>query len=370
MGREFKDSDESLGQLAADEQIVPSERQQMLVSMPASNPTDDKKAAGAEQPVTIWNVVAVVVFYIFASISTILLNKSVLSVPGVPSLFFLWCQLIVAVVILQAARLFRLLSLPPTNFAALKQLSGLIAINVIGLTLNTLCLANMDAVLYQVARSLILPMTVSMAPFITGQYPSLKILGACALIFCGFIMGIFGEGRFNGAAAVTGTGILFGVLSSLSTSCHSFIIKGSFGKAQAEYTGTFDLVYYNNLFSAIFLLPILLASELGPIKTFYQTLTVDSAIRSAFLWGTLLSGASGLLINLAGFLQIRVTSPVTHTVSSAARGVLQTVAAHFVLGEEITLARCLGIAITLAGSCLYSVVKMGETQAQYKRIQS
>jgi len=293
----------------------------------------------------------------------------VLKVEGIPSLLFLWGQLVVAVVLLQIARLCKLITLPPATFAAFKQLLGLIAINVVGLTLNTLCLANIDAVLYQVARSMILPMTVALSPFITGAYPSLRVLLACALIFCGFVVGIFGErgGDVAAAAAVSSTGIMFGVLSSLSTSCHSFVIKSSFGKVQSQYAGTFDLVYYNNLFSALILLPILLLAESGSISVFWQRASEDAALRSAFLWGTLLSGASGLLINLAGFLQIKVTSPITHTVSSAARGVLQSLAAHFFLGEAITPARSVGIAVTLVGSCFYSWFKAQESST-YKRV--
>jgi GDP-fucose transporter C1 len=126
------------------------------------------------------------------------------------------------------------------------------------------------------------------------------------------------------------------------------------------------LVFYNNLFSAVLLLPILIF-EKTQIELFVKNAVKDAALRNAFVWGTVLSGASGLLINLAGFLQIKVTSPITHTVSSAARGVLQTIAAHFFLGEAITLPRCIGIGVTLFGSCIYSVFKAQESNT-YKRI--
>lgn len=316
-----------------------------------------------QKTVRTGEVVAVVAFYIFSSITTILLNKSVLNSAGIPSLLFLWCQLVVAVIILQLAKLVGLLRLPSVSVEAFKQLSGLIGINVVGLALNTLCLANIDAVLYQVARSLILPMTVAMSPFVTGAYPSGRVLLACSFIFVGFIIGIFGERHISQASmAVSTTGIIFGVLSSLSTSCHSFIIKGSFGKVQSKYSagGTFDLVYFNNLFSAIILLPILFLVEWKPIQEFIVICQEDGSRLQSFAVGTVLSGASGLLINLAGFLQIKITSPITHTVSSAARGVLQTIAARIFLGEAITVPRCIGISITLAGSCLYSWFKSKE----------
>jgi len=58
-------------------------------------------------------IAAVVVFYILSSITTIILNKSVLKVEGIPSLLFLWGQLVVAVVLLQIARLCKLIPNAP-----------------------------------------------------------------------------------------------------------------------------------------------------------------------------------------------------------------------------------------------------------------
>lgn len=351
------------------------------------DPTDDEESAEAlvipispmakEEEVkerhSLSQVVSVVAFYNFASISTILLNKTVLNSAGIPSLLFLWCQLCLAVLLLHLAQLFGLLQLPRVNLEAFRQLAGLVGINVVGLALNTMCLANIDAILYQVARSLILPMTVAMSPFVTGTRASLKVLLACGLIFSGFIIGIFGETRTSTATssmdriAVSPAGIVFGILSSLSTSCHSFIIKGSYGRVQSKYSAsTFDLVYYNNLFSAILLLPMVALLEWEQVMTFIHLCRQQQGTFQSFILGTALSGASGLLINLAGFLQIKVTSPVTHTVSSAARGVLQSLAARVLLGEDITPSRCAGIGITLAGSCLYSWFKAQENN--YKSI--
>jgi GDP-fucose transporter C1 len=214
--------------------------------------------------------------------------------------------------------------------------------------MNTLCLQNIDAVMYQVARSLILPITVAMSPFMQSQRITFKVFLCCACITAGFIVGVFGESNFT----VSTIGICFGVLSSLTTALHSFIIKSSF--QNVKHNGAFDLVFYNNLFSAIFLAPILVIEV--PALALFVTQNGWPALK-VFLFGTLLAGSTGLLINLAGFLQIKTTSPVTHTVSSAARGVLQTLAARAILGEAITAARCLGIAVTLFGSCMYSYVK-------------
>ena len=57
---------------------------------------------------------------------------------------------------------------------------------------------------------------------------------------------------------------------------------------------------------------------------------------------------------MAGFLQIKVTSPVTHMISSALRGVLQTLVAVACFGDTVSAGNALGIALVLAGSSWYT----------------
>jgi GDP-fucose transporter C1 len=60
---------------------------------------------------------------------------------------------------------------------------------------------------------------------------------------------------------------------------------------------------------------------------------------------------------LAGFLQIKITSPVTHMVSSAIRGVVQTLIAISVLHETVSILRWLGILLTVSGGVIYTWAK-------------
>jgi len=303
---------------------------------------------------TSWlKVVGVVSFYIVASITMIMVNKSVLRQTGLP-ITFLWGQLFIAVLLLRLLSLVNIIALPPVNVGISKAMLPLTVANVVGLTLNTFCLLHIDAVLYQVARSLILPLTVLLTPLILKQRVSLKVALSCGIVFLGFVVGLFGDLLFSqkrAALEVSRLGIIFALLSCLSSALHSFIIKRSF--SSVPNSGAFDLVYYNNLYSSLLLFPFLFI-ELSSL------LKLDWSEWRFFLIGVLVAGASGLLINLAGFLQIKVTSPVTHTVSSAARGVLQSLAAYLLLNELITVSRCAGILITLIGSALYSLAKSQE----------
>jgi len=66
------------------------------------------------------------------------------------------------------------------------------------------------------------------------------------------------------------------------------------------------------------------------------------------------------LICIAGFVSIKITSPITHMVSSAVRGVVQSFVAVLVFGDIITTGRASSIALILGGSIYYTWVKHTE----------
>ena len=99
------------------------------------------------------------------------------------------------------------------------------------------------------------------------------------------------------------------------------------------------------------MLPIVFIAGEGP--EVQKLLFEDAAGWSTFLWGTLLTvsamlklrwqplelgpqGLFGFLICIAGFLSIKVTSPITHMVSSAVRGVVVTILGVWLFQDIIT----------------------------------
>lgn len=292
-------------------------------------------------------VAAVVSFYIVSTISMVLVNKVVLKQAKLP-FTFLWGQLMLASIVLQACQLGGLFKMPSLSPKTLIKLIPLITVNVVGLTLNTLCLYFADAMMYQIARSLVLPITVALTPLMLNDSVSWKVVACCLIITAGFTVGLFGEQSIK----VSALGVVFGLLSSLSTALHSIVIKQAFGKIEEK--SPFDMVYYNNVLSALVLLPTL-AIEARPLME--MVTGKDLSMLKPLLIGTGVAGSLGLLVNFAAFLQIKVTSPLTHVVASASRGVLQSLAAYFLLHEKINVARGIGIGVTLSGSILYSVVK-------------
>ena len=94
-------------------------------------------------------VALTVLFYMTTSISMVMLNKVVLNTVDMP-IFFLWWQLVVAVLFLHAFSLFGLIKLPFIKMDKAVQLLPLVLVNAVGLSANTYCLQFVDASLFQV----------------------------------------------------------------------------------------------------------------------------------------------------------------------------------------------------------------------------
>lgn len=95
-----------------------------------------------------------------------------------------------------------------------------------------------------------------------------------------------------------------------------------------------DLVYYNNLLSAALLSPLVFLS--GESDTVMRMIGEGGAPWRTFMLGAIITGVFGFLICIAGFLSIKVTSPTTHMISSAVRGVIQTFLGKWCFGDVIT----------------------------------
>jgi GDP-fucose transporter C1 len=148
---------------------------------------------------------------------------------------------------------------------------------------NNLCLKYIDASFYQVARGLVLPLTVGLSWTVLGSHPSLRILLACAVVSSGFCVGIF-------LAGPSIYGMMFGFASSFTTALHAVVIKRSLDVVKGN---TIELAWYSNTVSAIAMIPIfVLAGEIPQIRELFfgagsiqQSSEAMSALNT-FLYGS------------------------------------------------------------------------------------
>jgi len=287
-------------------------------------------------------------------------NKWVLNKTSIP-LFFLFTQLVIAVVLFAGLHVAGFLfKIPerPLDSTLLKGLAPMVFMNVINLNLNNFTLKYVDASFYQVARGLVLPFTVIMSSFLLHSRPSLMIIVAIGIVTLGFLLGVVLDLAPGGISTTTPIGIICGVLSSITTALQAVVIKRSLDVVKGN---AMDLAWYNNLFSSVIMIPcIVLAGEMPDVtQLFFRG---DSEVLTAFLWGSAITGVFGFLICIAGFLSIKITSPITHMVSSAVRGVVQSLIAVWVFGDIITSGRAGSISLILTGSIFYTWLKHKEQQ--------
>ena len=165
----------------------------------------------------------------------------------------------------------------------------------------------------QIARGLVLPLTIAVSSIHTHSVPSRRVLLATGVVTLGFILGVAPHtfANIQWRSAPSGLSIFYGVLSSLFIAVHAVLIKVSLPHA---HNSTIQLAYWQNLGSVIFLAPfILIQGEYGLV---FELINRRDWNGGVFVWGSIITGVFGFLLCVAGLLSIKVTSPITHMFSS------------------------------------------------------
>jgi GDP-fucose transporter C1 len=312
-------------------------------------------------------VAGVVSFYMFAALTMVFVNKAVLnSTPDLP-LFFLLLQMLIAVALLHvsAAVWNNSIKIPAWNMDIARKLVPVVAVNIIGLVFNTLCLREVEASFFQIARGLVLPLTIVVSSIHTRVSPSRKVLLAAAVVTFGFMLGVAPSSNvlLPASSVPSPLSLFYGVLSSVFIALHAVLIKKSLPYCN---NSTIELAWWTNAGSAAMVFPfVLLNGELSTLRILSQS---DEWKWSVFLWGTVITGLFGFLLCVAGLLSIKVTSPITHMFSSAARTVLQTALGVWIFGDVLTINRTVSIAVISGGTLLFTWIKSIESTPAYTAV--
>ncbi|QRW15075.1 GDP-fucose transporter 1 [Ceratobasidium sp. AG-Ba] len=327
-----------------------------------------------QPPASNVQVAAVVSFYMTAALVMVFVNKFVLNAAPQLPVLFLFNQMIIAVVLLHlSAAMSPRVKLPSWDYSTAKGLVPVVSVNAIGLVWNTLCLRAVDASYFQIARGLVLPLTILVAALHGRKRPSLLVISAASLVTAGFLIGTTPSATLTASASQAG--LIYGALGALAIAIHAVLI----GAALPIVNGSaLELAYWTNAGSAIILAPLVVFNGEGArvyaaLQSGYQVSWGVGAAQSAvansgdinwsvFIVGSLVTGAFGFLLCVATLISIKVTSPVTHMFTSAARSVLQTALGAWLFKDILTVNRVASIAVILFGSCLYTWVKSRENQ--------
>ncbi|KAE9398472.1 hypothetical protein BT96DRAFT_1020128 [Gymnopus androsaceus JB14] len=298
-------------------------------------------------------VAGVVSFYMFAALVMVFVNKAVLSnSPDLPLLFLL-LQLLIAVVLLHvSAAISKRVEIPRFNWEVANKLVPVVLVNIIGLVFNTLCLRGVEASFFQIARGLQLPLTILVSSLNTQSAPSTKTIAAAVLVSFGFFIGVAPSSSLPLTATPTIISLLYGVLSALFISIHAVLIKSSLPHCE---NSTIQLAWWTNVGSAALLVPFVIFT--GELEVLQDKITAGNWDGTVFVWGCLVTGVFGFLLCVAGLLSVKITSPITHMFSSAARSVLQTLLGVWIFNDILTVNRVSSILVILGGTMYYTWVK-------------
>ncbi|KAF5368479.1 hypothetical protein D9758_002234 [Tetrapyrgos nigripes] len=282
-------------------------------------------------------VAAVVTFYMSAALVMVFVNKAVLkNDPDLP-LLFLFIQLSIAVVLLQvSSTISNRVEIPRLHLSIAKKLTPVILVNVIGLVFNTLCLRDVEASFFQASSS---------------YFAASKLPGSGAL------MSTPDRSRSSASADNHRLVSQHPLYPNLET-FHAVLIKSSLPHCD---NSTIQLAWWQNAGSAVFLFPFVLLN--GEHELLRNKILSAEWKGTMFIWGSIVTGIFGFLLCVAGLLSIKVTSPITHMFSSAARSVLQTILGVWIFHDLLNTNRASSILLILGGTVYYTWVKSAEGKA-------
>lgn len=219
-----------------------------------------------------------------------------------------------------------------------------------GILAKTYCLAAVDASFYQIARGLLLPFTVLLSLICLRPRPriSSELAGSIAIVIAGFAIGFATDFSANLSSA---RGLALGIGSSFTTSVECVTVKYFLLN---EKENIFQLAYMSSasqslLFAALFTLS-------GEGQSVYSSLTYLKSL----LFGSFVMGVTNTFLIAATFAQISVTSPITHAIAAAARGVVHSLLARIIFHEVLSVGRAASISILTVGTILYCFIKNAE----------
>ncbi|KAJ8080793.1 hypothetical protein AAF712_006794 [Marasmius tenuissimus] len=301
-------------------------------------------------------VVGVVGFYMVAALVMVFVNKMVLNAAPNLTVLFMFFQSVTTVALLIATSFITsLVQLPTLDMATARKLTPLMVIDSAGFVFNALCLRDVEAAFYQIARGMVLPLTILVVSLNSGQRPSLSVVGCASIVTLGFLIGTSFSSNLPEKSVPTPLALFYGFLSSLSIALHAVLVKSSLPHVNGNST---MLSFWSNLGSAVLLGAFAMLK--GEVFEFYAMTGSLDWDWSTFAWGNLVTGVFGFLISIAGILSVKVTSPVTHMFSSAARSVLQVFLGVRIFGDVFTSQRAASVFTILVGTLLYTYIKAQE----------
>ncbi|KAL9644217.1 hypothetical protein ABK040_005678 [Willaertia magna] len=323
------------------------------------------KAIEEQKNVSPLRIVFVVVFYFIISISTVYLNKYIMDLGPYTFHFPLtmtWIQLVIALLCIfitySLNRKIHFLNFLPNfeyNLETSLQILPLSIIYVGMLSLTNLCLDYSDIHLFHTSRSISICFTAIFTFLLLGENISLKIILSCLFVFLGYILAGMEEIHLS---KISEYGLAFGLLSSCFTALYSVFIK----KLLVKFNGNFwILLCYNTITAVLIQFPIcILTGE------FQRAISVNYLFEREFIFLLIVTAVLGFLVNIAHYILISLTSPLTNSIAHASKSVFESLLSVALHETELKQSSIISSILIIGGAFYYSQLKH-EEEKNYQR---
>ncbi|RWS10944.1 GDP-fucose transporter 1-like protein [Dinothrombium tinctorium] len=312
-------------------------------------------------------ITLVVLLYWFVSISLVFMNKHLLSSQSVKleaPLFVTFYQcccsalLCLFLSVISKLKLIAMFNFPHMthSLATAKSVFPLSLVFVGMITFNNLSLKYVGVAFYFVGRSLTTVFNVIFTFTFLGEKTSRKAIICCCVIVFGFFLGVDQE---NVSGSLSTFGVVCGVLASVFVSLNSIFTKRVL---PAVDDNIWLLTFYNNINAILLFIPLMLVSGEFPVVIDYPRLGDIQ-----FWYLMTMSGIFGFAISFVTGLQIKVTSPLTHTISGTAKACTQTILACIWYNEVKSMLWWISNFLVMFGSAAYTRVKQIEMASAYMK---
>lgn len=308
--------------------------------------------------VQVWKVASVVAAYWTTSISMVFANKYLVGERHTDdiSLFVSWFQCMMTVLLVAGFKAVR--GWRSENWLTVEQLRTIMfsrpVLAMSGffvgmLSFNNMCLKLVGVSSYQVARSTTIIFVVIFSVLILKRHVSKAVVTCCGLVACGFFLGIDQE-KALGSLSVKG--VVFGVLSSVFIALTGIYTKTALDVVNKD---ELKLTLAANIIASFAFIPVVVMT--GQLTSAIHAPELVDPLFWLFL---LVTGVLGCLMAWVSAMQINVTSPVTHHISSNSKAVAQTIIAVIYYHETKRTLWWISVLMVVCGALAYAVVRMRE----------
>jgi GDP-mannose transporter len=313
--------------------------------------TDTKKSrevSSSFPEATGYMAVSSSLMYYFCSVSMVLLNKTISygldpevkeKLPGLSIVLF---QCVIAVVLVESARLLKIVEYPPFDFQTALSWLPLNVIFVGMLSSGFVAMIYVSVPMITVIKNLTNLITVFGDWYLFGERVTYVTITAILMMTIGAIMAGFNDLEFSFV------GYCWMAVNCLCTSSYTLYMRYASTSIKLP---RFGMVYYNNLLSAAMLLPICLVRR--EYEVFY-----DPRLTTSYLWiCNTFAGIIGFYLNFASLWCVSATSATTYAIVGSLNKVPITVLGFVLFNAKMTTYGILYVVLATLGGYLYGYAK-------------